>query len=69
MGGGKRHKQKVKKVSESDRVFKLITGSDRFPQCFGKFPDCPEEISQKVSMKFTDEMVPRSCKLCPYFKW
>ena len=69
MGGGKRHKQKVKKVSESDRIFKRIMNADSFPLCFGKYPDCPPHISGMLDRKFTDEEIPRDCKLCPYFKW
>jgi hypothetical protein len=69
MGGGKRHKQKVKKVSESDRIFKRIMGADKFPICFGKYPDCPPEVGGREASSFKEEEIPRSCKLCPYFKW
>ena len=69
MGGGKRHKQKVKKVSESDRIFKRIMNSDKFPTCFGKYPDCPPNVSGLEPGSIKEEEVPRECKLCPYFKW
>ena len=69
MGGGKRRKQKVKRINESDRVFQKIMSSDKFPKCHGKFPDCPPEIAGKEQKDFKEEEVPRVCKLCPYFKW
>jgi len=69
MGGGKRRKVKVKKVNESDRIFQRIMSSDRFPKCFGKYPDCPPDVSGKEPESFKEEEIPRNCKLCPYFKW
>jgi len=69
MGGGKRHKQKVRRITESDRAFQKIVTSDKFPLCHGKYPDCPPELTGAETKQFTDEQIPRPCKLCPYFKW
>ena len=69
MGRSKRHRQKIKKITESDRIFEKIRHGDKFPMCFGKYPDCPKQVLEMQHKKINEQEIPRACRLCPFFKW
>lgn len=45
----------------------------KFPSCFSKYPDCPEEAKAFAENKgktgYKKDDAPRACQLCPFFKW
>ena len=68
---------RAKKAREREKNsnFSQFTGG-KFPFCFGKYPDCPEEAKKFAERfekgkknQFKKEDVPRGCATCPFFKW
>ncbi|MFC2175235.1 hypothetical protein ACFLQ2_05245 [archaeon] len=59
-------------TGEGDKNFKF-TGGGKYPGCFGKYPDCPEEAKAFAGNKnkegYTKMDAPSGCRVCPLFKW
>jgi hypothetical protein len=79
MGGSKCGKATIKAYQDRqmasirDKMGMDVAKTGRFPSCFGKYPDCPEEaktfLENKGKEGFKKENAPRNCRLCPFFKW
>jgi hypothetical protein len=69
MGGMGKRRVKIKIEHAEDRFFRMVKEAKNFPTCYGKYPDCPQEVMAFAGRKFKREEVPRDCELCPFFRW
>jgi hypothetical protein len=70
MGGMGKRRLKIKIERSEEKFFKSVQRcGDKFPNCHGKYPDCSQEALALQQRDFQEEEIPRSCKLCPFYKW